>query len=175
MQQESTGPAFCVRCGEYLRPDTSFCPRCGAQTTSTSFSSYASSSAPNVQPFPSAQARTRRLTWAGILLLLSGLVGFAVASIVLLMSEEIIAEVQAIYQDQLPDMNPIILALAAFWSSAGALSIIGGICALKRRYYPLAIIGSVMALFTGGIFLFEGSIMGMVALILLIRSRPEFR
>lgn len=141
----------------------------------TSPSTYASSSAPHVQSFPSAQARSKNLTWAGILLFLSGLVGFAVASIVLLMSDEIIAEVQAIYQDQLPDMNPIILALAVFWSIAGVFSIIGGICALKRRYYPLAIIGSVMALFTGGVLLFEGSIMGMVALILLLRSRHEFR
>lgn len=166
---------FCHRCGEYLRPGATFCPRCGLPIAGAQPApAYPNPGAPYQTYQPHQQARTKRPLWAGVLLMLAGVVGFVMAAFVLLFSDDIIAEVQAMYQDQLPNLDAIILALAGFWVFAGAMSLLGGLCAIKRRYYALAVIGSIMALFTGGVLLFEGSLMGLIALVLLLTSRREF-
>jgi len=52
--------------------------------------------------------------------------------------------------------------------------IAGGIMALDRRMWGLALVGGILGLFTIGFFL-ETSIMSLIALVLIIVSRNEFR
>jgi hypothetical protein len=60
----------------------------------------------------------------------------------------------------------IIIILAIF-------PLLGGIMALKRKMWSLALIGSILGLFTVGI-LFISSILSFIALILIALSRKEF-
>lgn len=164
MEGEPPKVDFCIRCGEYLRPGVTYCPKCGAPR-------------PGAAPRPSAlpsTARSRKVSWAGVLLCLAGIVGFVMAVYVLTSSEEIIAQAEEISGGDLANLEDAVVALAGFWVFAGAMSMVGGVCALKRRYYPLVVIGAVMAVMTGGFFL-EGTIMGLIALVLVLTSRQEFR
>lgn len=163
MAAEAPKVDFCIRCGEYLRPGLSFCPKCGAPLTA---------GAPYRDEIRPAAA-TKRPTWAGILLILSGVVGFVMTVYLLLDSKAIIEQAEQLYGGDLPGAEGVMLALAGFASFAGAMSLIGGICALRRRNYLLAILGAVFGLMTIGFFM-EGSIMALIALFLLLTSKREF-
>ena len=116
----------------------------------------------------------RRVTWAGILLILAGIVGFIMAGYTLATADEIMALAEEIYGSQVEGMESVVYVLAGFWAICGAMSMLGGLFALRRQHYALVVIGAVLAIFTGGFF-FEGTIMGLIALVLVLRSRQEFR
>ncbi len=60
----------------------------------------------------------------------------------------------------------VIIILAVF-------PFLGGIMAMKRKMWTLALVGSILGLFSIGIF-FISSILSFIALILLVTSRKEF-
>ena len=61
----------------------------------------------------------------------------------------------------------VLFLLSIPFIAAGALALIGGIYAVQRRKWGLALAGSVAAFFPCGIF-------GLVSVILLVLSRDEF-
>lgn len=60
----------------------------------------------------------------------------------------------------------IIIVLAIF-------TLLGGIMALKRKMWGLALLGAILGLFTVGLF-FTSSILSLIALILIALSKQEF-
>jgi len=56
----------------------------------------------------------------------------------------------------------------------GIIEILGGVMALRRRMWSLALVGSILGLFFFGWLGFEASLLSLVALILLVISRKEF-
>jgi hypothetical protein len=165
MESDSPKIDFCTRCGEYLRPDVSFCPKCGAAI-------------PGRAPYQGAApvvAATKKPTWAGVLLILAGLIGFAMTAFLLLNKDLIIEQVNQMYGGPVPGAETTLDFLAGYWVIAGIVSIIGGVSALRRRSYALSLVGAFLGATTLGVFLFEGTIMAVIALILLVLSKQEFR
>ena len=81
----------------------------------------------------------------------------------------------------------ILLIIAAidgmsFWGTlafagaalSGMLGSLGGIMAIRRKMWGLALVGSILGLFFLGWAGFEASLMSFIALILLAISRSEF-
>ena len=113
--------------------------------------------------------------FAGIFLIIAGLLGLLTWSSALALDSSMIESV-------LPADSPISAEqLKAFLTTCSiigcALSIFtltGGIVALKRRAWGLAIIGGILGLFTIGPLLL-GSILSLIGLIFLMMSRKDFQ
>src|SRR5512137_2385719 len=127
MPEDSAPINFCVRCGEYLRPGVAYCPKCGAPVPGAATSS---SPAYQVQPGPTQPAmgqalQTKRPFYAGILLSLAGLIGFATSASVYFNKDAIITEAEGIYGQPIPGAEGIVVALAVAWVLIGVVTLAG--------------------------------------------------
>ena len=74
---------------------------------------------------------------------------------------------QDIYPMTVSSLNAILTTLAVYLGIAGLVAITGGIFALQRKTWGLALAGSIAATLTG-------SILGMASIVFLAISRDEF-
>lgn len=110
---------------------------------------------------------------AGVLLALAGVLGMtgAVYNAISLPSV-------TDYADYINNNSPEYVAalqicgLISIWSQAMAL--LGGVMAFQRMNWKLTLVCAIFSLLTLGIFLFEGSLLGLLGLILVVRARPYF-
>jgi len=99
--------------------------------------------------------KTRMPRVAGFLDIISGAFGLIVAFFSLM---------GLMYPD--PDFQRIVLSISALSFIAGVLAIVGGIYALQRRKWGLALAGSIAALFP--------ILLGIVSITFIARSKKEF-
>lgn len=133
---------FCPKCGRETIPNGLFCTRCGA----------------SLAVAPQAKGRTLSLVGGileiisgGLVILFSGFFLFAIG-------------IAAAEEDGPPALLLLLpLALAAM----GALGIAGGICALKRRKWGLALAGAIAVVL-------PASEVGIAALVLVALAKDEF-
>lgn len=112
---------------------------------------------------------------AGILLILAGLLG-------LLTWASALAVDTSMIQSFLPSNSPItaeqlqstLLICGIIGSILSIIALAGGIVALRRRGWGLAIVGSILGLFTIGPY-FLASVLALIGLILIVISRKDFR
>jgi hypothetical protein len=113
--------------------------------------------------------KTAMTTAAGTLSILAGVANMLVAFLLfigMLVIQGAIGFVAIPFW--VPVNVPAVLFLLSIpFIAAGALALIGGIYAVQRRKWGLALAGSVAAFFPCGIF-------GLVSVILLVLSRDEF-
>jgi len=133
---------FCPRCGKELTGNTAFCSNCGAKHTED-------------QPAKKAWLSTT----AGVLDIIDGCIS-------LLLVLGLIVAI-AFVADEL-DTLAILVPIAIFFAVKTILTIVGGICALQRKVWGMALIGAIAACV-------PLSIMGIAALILTALSRDQFR
>jgi hypothetical protein len=159
---------FCPNCGEYLKEEMARCPKCGY---------LIKEAIPPLEPIslhPNSVGSMRSLIGA-VCLVLSGLIGLTMSSFVMLNQEAIVAEMINIYGGELGSIQEAVTFLGVFWLVAGVMAFIGGFFAAQRRHFKIAMIGGVFALGTFGLVFIEGSVMGLIGLILIFLSRREFR
>jgi hypothetical protein len=112
---------------------------------------------------------------AGIFLIIAGLLGILTWSMALALDTSML-------QNILPADSPIsVEQLQSILVSCGIIGCIlsifalaGGIVAVKRKAWGLAIVGGILGLFTIGPYLL-GSIMSLIGLILVVVSRKDFQ
>jgi hypothetical protein len=158
---------FCPRCGEFLHEEMTVCPKCGL---------LIKEAIPPLDPirYRSSFGSTRSLMGA-VCLVLSGMIGLTMASFVMLNQEAIVADIVTIYGGELGAIQEAVTFLIAFWIVSSVMAFIGGFFAAQRRHFKIAMIGGVFALGTFGLVFLEGSVMGLIGLILVFLSRREFR
>lgn len=133
---------FCSKCGREAAENAAFCAGCGASIA-------------GVQP---AKKKTQLSLAAGIIDIAAG--GF---SLVTLLFMSVFMFVMAG-----SDEMPLFLALIPLaMLIPGVLAIVGGIFALRRRSWVVALIGSIALIVTS-------SVAGIAALVLTIMARDEF-
>jgi uncharacterized membrane protein HdeD (DUF308 family) len=132
----------CPRCGKETIGNTIFCSNCGAKLTGE-------------QP----RKKTWLSTTAGVLDIIDGcfsllvVVGLIVA--IAFVSDE-------------ADTLAILVPIAVVFAVKAILAIAGGMCALQRRSWGMAVIGAIAACL-------PFSLLGIVALILTAVSRDQFK
>lgn len=112
---------------------------------------------------------------AGIFLIIAGLLGVFTWSSALAMDINMIENV-------LPPESPITAdQLQSFLTTCGVigcilsvLTLAGGIVAVKRKAWGLAVIGGILGLFTIGPALI-GSVLSLIGLIFLVMARKDFQ
>ena len=133
---------LCPRCGKELTGNTTFCSSCGAKHTED-------------QPDKKAWLSTT----AGVLDIIDGCISLMV----------VVGLVVAIaFVTDEPHTLAILVPIAIFFAVKTTLTMVGGICALQRRVWGMALIGAIAASV-------PLSLMGIVALILTALSRDQFR
>lgn len=111
--------------------------------------------------------KTWKPTVAGILNIFSGI--FAFISFIGLIIGSFVTSNPAIFEGNVPPVNVslICLILAIPYLIICALSIVGGIYDLQRKKWTLALIGSVVAIFSTGI-------VGILSTVFTALSKDEF-
>jgi hypothetical protein len=134
------------------------------QTNNTPSDQMQQPSTPNMMP-----------VIAGVLLILAGLLGLLTWVTALSVDTSMV-------QGILPPDSPItaeqvqsfLLICGIIGSILSIITLAGGIVALRRKGWGLAVIGSILGLFTIGPY-FLASILALVGLILLIIARKNFQ
>ena len=113
---------------------------------------------------PPTKPQTMKPMIAGILLVLAGIMAIAAWAIVFTSPE---AFFLAAF---LPGLVIVCGAIAFILS---ILALLGGVMALRRRMWGLALVGSILGLFSIGFFGLS-SLLSLIALIVLVMSKDEF-
>ena len=132
----------CPKCGKETTGNTIFCSNCGAKLTEE-------------QP----AKKTWLSTTAGVLDIIDGCISlFVVVGLI----------VAIVFVADEPDTLAILVPIAVVFAVKAIMAIVGGICALQRKNWVMAIVGAIAACV-------PLSLLGIVALILTALSRDQFR
>lgn len=110
---------------------------------------------------------------AGVLLIVSAVVGMA-GAIYQAVALPSVAEYTNFTQRNSPTTVALlqICGLISIWSQG--LAFLGGVMAFQRMNWKLTLVCAIFSLATLGFFYVEGSLIGLVGLIVTIRARPYF-
>jgi len=126
---------------------------------------------PLPQAWPQVAPRTGRPIIGGVLLIISGLLGMA--STYLIFTQPLTAsDISAIKNMTANDLTAnALLVFAVVY--AQAFAILGGIMAIQRKNWKLAVVCGVASLLNFGFFLI-GTFLGLAGLIAIITARRDF-
>jgi len=139
-------------------------------------------------PTPTAKPQTIKPVIGGILILITGVMGLITAIIIFgaafitnsFFSDfaSMFGEVEADAIGWASDIVKIVLIVAGVIGLIFAIiAMVGGIFALKRRRFAMAVVGSVFALIVGAFtpfFYYAGVVLAVVGLVLVAISHNEF-
>ena len=112
--------------------------------------------------------RSGGLTAAGIMMILAGVIAIGTGLLILILGASYVPQSSA-------DVNVqgIIGCCGALELMFGLGSALGGLFAIQRKHFVLALLGSIVGLLTIGPF-FIGSILSLISLILVAMAHEEF-
>ncbi len=167
--KELTGaPEICVNCGAKPMAGTSFCPGCGAPTTT--MTEVCTKCGARVAK--AIKAKTWKPTAAGILAIVAGGVGAAEWIAVAVLGISVWGWLSL---DSLADLRGILVALIATVITIGIVAVVGGIFALKRKRWGLALAGSICAIFSFVLIPVLVNVpLAIAAIVLVVLGKGEF-
>ncbi len=116
---------------------------------------------------PPAKPKTMKTMIAGILLIIAGINAIAFWGTVF--TNPLVLGFAAV----IPGLAAVVLVCGAIAIILSILTLLGGVMALTRKMWGLALLGSILGLFTLGFYLVS-SLFALIALILIAISRNEF-
>ena len=112
---------------------------------------------------------------AGIFLIIAGLLGILTWSMALAVDSSMLQSViPADSPISLEQLQSILVTCGIIGCILSIFALVGGIVAVKRKAWGLAVVGGILGLFTIGPF-FLASIIAVIGLILVIISRKDFQ
>jgi len=165
--------ATCPSCRHAVRLDANVCPNCGYRLRPEQMKAAA-----QARPIPQSVAPVSRGTSksliGGVLLVVSGLIGIITGLIFAALSSTVIDMLGETYgEDVLRMAEGVLVACGVIWFIIGLIALIGGVFAIRRKKWGIAVVGGVFGLLTFGPW-FIGSILGLIGLILVAISKDEF-
>ncbi len=145
-------PRMCVQCGKSLALDANVCPYCGHDY--------------RVQAGPPAKKKTVMPLIGGVLILLGGVLSL-VAGLGLVASVGALDSLMLIDVEGVNMFEDLLTACGIIFIILGLIGILGGVFAMMRKHFGLAVLGGVFAL--AGWF-----IPALIGLILIGVSKDEF-
>jgi uncharacterized membrane protein HdeD (DUF308 family) len=132
----------CPKCGKEVTGNPTFCPECGGKLGEGQ-----------------SPKKTGTIVVAGILDIIVGCLSvFGVLGLMVAIA----------YVSDEPDTLAILVPVAVLLAIKGILALVGGMCALQRRNWVMALVGAIAAAL-------PFSLLGIIALILTALSRDQFR
>jgi hypothetical protein len=167
--KELTGaPESCTSCGAEARAGTSFCPECGAPTTPPAETCTSC----GVHLGKAVQVKRWKTRAAGVLAIVSGVL--AVSQWVTVAVLEVMA-LGWVPMGTLAGLGAVVAAAFTIAIATGIVAIVGGVFALKRRRWRMALAGSICAIFSV-VFLpiLVNVPLAIAAIVLVVLGRGEF-
>jgi predicted nucleic acid-binding Zn ribbon protein len=143
---------MCVQCGKPIAQDANVCPYCGKDY--------------RVQAAPAAKKKSVMPLVGGILILVGGVLAL-LAGIGLVASVGAFDALTIVDVEGVDMFNDLLTACGIIFIILGLVGVLGGVFALMRKHFGLAILGGVFAL--AGWF-----IPALIGLILVGMSKDEF-
>jgi hypothetical protein len=143
--QPMAGTAFCPACGAPTATRGEICANCGAKRTEA------------------AERRTWKPKVGGILTIIAGVLTVIVGTALVISGVDLASEWWG--------FGMLLFGFAGLGLLAvltGVFALVGGICALRRRSWGLALAGSICAIPAG-------LILGILAIIFIVKGKHEFR
>lgn len=106
--------------------------------------------------------KTSKPVAGGVLIIIGALIGIATGGLLAAGSSILIPI-------SIPGLSAILLVCGVIWLILSLIGLMGGIFAIQRSHFGLAILGGIFSL------LFGGFIFGLIGLILVAISKKEFR
>jgi hypothetical protein len=122
---------------------------------------------------PPPPAQTAKPLIAGIMLIVFGLINAVYMAYNIITLETATSQYEGIGGDFLSFMADLFMICFAILMIFSIISVLGGIFAIKREKFSIAIIGAILGLFSLGPYCLS-SIVALIALILLFVSKDEF-
>lgn len=156
----------CIDCGADAMAGISFCPQCGASTTPVT----ATCTKCGVRLAKAIRGKTWKTRTAGILTIVAGAVSLAEWGAVA------VVEILALGWSTLGDvLGPAGITLAAVVMTSETVAIVGGVFALKRRRWRLALAGCICAIFSVmAIPVLLNVPLAIAAIVLIVLGKGEF-
>jgi len=130
----------------------------------------AETTAPPAQPAP--QQKSAMPTAGGALLVIAGILGIIMWAQMAVAGGEV-TQLPGVPADMADMMAGAIIACGVIGIILSIIALLGGVMALQRKKWGIALAGSILGLFTLGYLI--GSILSLIALILIAISRKEFQ
>jgi len=112
--------------------------------------------------------KTWKPTTAGILCIISGAADILLGILTVFASSFVMRSADLIGEEWVMDLViSVIMVVGPIWIVLGAVALVGGIFALKRRLWGLALAGSICAL--SGV-----TVLGILAIVFVAMGRNEF-
>ncbi|MFU8796886.1 MAG: hypothetical protein ACNA7X_06340 [Dehalococcoidia bacterium] len=112
--------------------------------------------------------RTWKPTTAGVLSIVSGAVEIILGLVVVFAGQALLRFAGVVGDEWVTELViSVIMVVGPIWILLGAVALAGGISALRRRFWGLALAGSICAL--GGVI-----VLGILAIIFVALGRNEF-
>lgn len=115
---------------------------------------------------------TSKPTAAGVLMILAGLMSAGFWAVVVFSTGSLVA--QSVTGSTLAQVQGVLAVCGGIEILFSVLMIVGGAFATQRKMWGIALVGSILGLFTIG-FLFLSSLFALIAIILIATSHNEFR
>ena len=163
----TASPEICIDCGAKPMAGTSFCPGCGAPTMPLT-EICTKCGARLAEP---KRGKTWKTRTAGILAIVGGAVGVTVWVAVAVLY--ILKWGWLAMADLLGGLGGFLAAVLAIVITITIVAIVGGIFALKRKRWRLALAGSICAVFSSPLILLNVPL-GIAAIVLVVLGRGEF-
>jgi hypothetical protein len=163
-QSSNTGPLSgrpCVACGRDIPWEANVCTYCGHDY--------------RISPLEAPVKRQTSLPiFGGLAIVIGGLLAILMAIVLLMMT---VNDFQDLGGLNLGNTTPEDFVAFAHQCGMvdivfGAIAIVGGVFALTRKHFGLAVTGGVFAIL--GLGLLIGSLLGLIGLILVVVSRKDF-
>jgi hypothetical protein len=166
-KQLEGNPETCMNCGARPMAGTSFCPECGAPTTPVTEVCTNC----GVQLTKVVEGKTWKTKTAGIIAIVVGAIG--VTEWVWVAVLEVLGWGWAAVGDFL-GLGAILPAVATVALATRIVAVVGGIFALKRKRWGLALAGSICAIFSSVFLMFFSVPLAIAAIVLVVLGRGEF-
>lgn len=133
-------------------------------------------------PYQQASIISSKPPIAGILLMISGVIALF-SWIYWILIKDVATTLSPTYMSLLQEVSPTItseqiwqtiLLIGVMFCILAIFTIMGGVLALKRKMWKTALLGSIIGLFTTGLF-YISSILSLIGLILVAISKKEFQ
>ncbi|MDD1768380.1 MAG: zinc ribbon domain-containing protein [Methanomassiliicoccales archaeon] len=166
--------ATCPSCRQAVPAAANVCPNCGYRLRPEQARAVASQARPVAQSVTPVSRGSSKSLIGGILVVISGLIGIVTGLILAVTASTILDALGDMYgADILQAVEGVLVACGVIWFIIGLIALIGGIFAIRRKRWGIAIVGGVFGLLTIGPY-FIGSILGLIGLILIAISKDEF-
>ncbi len=154
------GTRNCVGCGRSIPWEANVCPYCGHDY--------------RLQMAPPMKARSAKPVIGGVLIVVAGLLAFGMGLLYLALDVSDLEDYGVTMPPEMTseELQDVMVVCGSLLVVFAVIAIIGGVFALQRKHFGLAIAGSIFGLLGLGFLI--GSLLALVGLILVAISRDEF-